>query len=419
MKLEQRDFQNLYGEAPEDFYLRLQETLNGLEEVEMKKRYKASTLLLAAVILVLALAGAGIAASQLDVFHLMDTADPIVPLDGVEEMVAMNLGSSENEYARLTVEQAVFDGQGVMVQCRLTPVDIEHYAMFNDFMQGVSEQYYDFELVPMEFGEGATRTEEDDGTTISISNMNGEQHLLRNDEDIDFPASRAEAMEKDLPVYRENGTIYYADFEDTHIIGRKDGRAMLDWWINMDTNDEHLMQNSSDAQEQEDGSVLFWAEGFTDETISLDEIEVKIQSKVIVDGKDEYPLDDICFTLPKSEGEHVYTLKPVGDGKLERFEFLSGNVVFTKVRGYLKADYRYEEAEDEAMGVTLLLYDANGEAIVTGSGGGTWDPGDEAIHHESMEIQSFDEAPERIWLEVKVIGSDKTLGRIECELVEE
>ena len=59
MNMNQKDFQNIFGDAPEDFRLRLRETLDGLEEKNMKKRYKVSTVLIAAVILILALAGSG------------------------------------------------------------------------------------------------------------------------------------------------------------------------------------------------------------------------------------------------------------------------------------------------------------------------------------------------------------------------
>ena len=32
-------------------------------------------------------------------------------------------------------------------------------------------------------------------------------------------------------------------------------------------------------------------------------------------------------------------------------------------------------------------------------------------------MQSFAVVPETIWLEAKVIGEDKTLGRLECRLI--
>ena len=140
--MNRKDMQRAFGNADDAFRLRLRQTLDGLEEKEMKKKYRLSTVLIAAVILVAVLAGAGIAASRLGIFDFLDTANPIVPLPGAEEMVATNLGTSENEYAVLSVEEAVFDGQGVMVKCRLTPKDAEKYAMFNAFMQGAPDDIY-------------------------------------------------------------------------------------------------------------------------------------------------------------------------------------------------------------------------------------------------------------------------------------
>lgn len=416
MNFKREDFQKIYGDAPADFHLRMCKALDELEETNMNKRYKPFTVLAAAAILALILAGAGIAASQLDIFHLMDTADPIVPLQGAAEMVGMNLGTGENEYAVLTVEQAVFDGQGVMVQCRIAPKDIENYAMLNAFMQEISEEYYDTVVVPVEFGEGAYSTEEQDGTSITISNMNGEQHLLRNGEDVEFPATREEAMAKGLPVYRENGEIYYADLEERKALGRKDGRRMMDWWISMDTDDEMLSENTSDAQEQPDGSVLFWAEGYADEVLDRESIEVRLESQVELDGE-IYELDEIRFQLPKSEAERKFRVQPVNGGKLERFELLQGSVVFTKIRGYMQLDYQYEALDDEIMGVTMDLYDAEGKPITIG---GVSCYGDESnSFHESLEMQSFAEAPETIWIQVRAIDSERILGEIECRLIEE
>ena len=120
--MNREDWKRIYGDVPEDFRLRLRSTLNGLEERKMKKR-KVSVALIAATLILALMAGVGIAASQLKLFRMLDTAEPIVPLEGAEDMVATDLGSSENEYAVLTVEEAVFDGQGLLVQCRLSPRD--------------------------------------------------------------------------------------------------------------------------------------------------------------------------------------------------------------------------------------------------------------------------------------------------------
>ena len=54
--MKQNDWQKLFGEADEDFHLRLLETLNGLEDKKMKKGYKYTTVLIAAVLMVALLA---------------------------------------------------------------------------------------------------------------------------------------------------------------------------------------------------------------------------------------------------------------------------------------------------------------------------------------------------------------------------
>ena len=68
------------------------------------------------------------------------------------------------------------------------------------------------------------------------------------------------------------------------------------------------------------------------------------------------------------------------------------------------------------MGIDFRLYDGDGNRITTGAGNCTEVDG---IWHWNMEMQSFAEIPETIWLEAKVIGEDKTLGRVECRLIEE
>ena len=139
--MKRTDWQNAFGEVPEDFHLRLRSTLDGLEERDMKKRKNYTAILLAAALIVALLAGAGIAASQLGVFHMLDSADPIVPLEGAQELVGTNLGSVENEMVKLTVEEAVFDGQGALVQLRIAPKD-DQYVLFDSMLQDAPEELF-------------------------------------------------------------------------------------------------------------------------------------------------------------------------------------------------------------------------------------------------------------------------------------
>lgn len=408
------DWKNIYGDVPEDFRLRLRETLDGLEENKMKKKYKLSTVLIAAALLIALLAGAGIAASQLGIFDFLDTAQPIVPLQGAEELVATNLGSAENEYAVLTVEEAVFDGQGVLVKCRMTPKDTETYALFDAFMQDAPEDIYIRERVPVEIVGGTHELESESGMQTVI-NENGEQKLLLNGEEVEIPASREAAQEAGLIVYRADGKLWHADFEEFRVRGRRDGKQLLGYWISMDTSDDRLTQNTADVRADGD-SIVWWGSGIASELMDANEIEVRVLGDVVLDDE-MIRMDEIRFMLPKNEAERKYNFTPVGNAFGERFEIENCSLVCTKVRGYMKIEYRYQQAPvGEELGIDFRLYDAEGNRINIG-GGGQWE--ENGLWRWQMEMQSFEEIPETIFLEAKVIGEDKTLGRVECKLVEE
>ena len=140
--MNQKDWQRAYNDTPEDFHLQLIGTLDVLEERKMKKGFKFSAVLIAAVIMALLASGAYVA-SKLGIFHMLThSASPIVPLEGAEEMVVAGLGYTENELVSVTVEEAMFDGQMVLVQFRLRPKNIEQYALFAAFMQDTPEDVY-------------------------------------------------------------------------------------------------------------------------------------------------------------------------------------------------------------------------------------------------------------------------------------
>jgi len=408
------DWKNIYGDAPEDFHLRLRETLDGLEENDMKKRYKLSTVLIAAALIVALLAGAGFAASQLGIFDFLKTANPIVPLTGAEELVATNLGTVENEYAMLTVEEAVFDGQGVLVKCRMTPKDTETYALFDAFMQDAPEDTYIRERVAVEIVGGIHELENESGMQTVI-NENGEQKLLLNGEEVEIPASREAAQEAGLIVYRSDGKLWHADFEEFRVQGRRDGKQLLGYWISMDTSDDRLTQNTADVRVDGD-SIVWWGSGIASEQMDANEIEVRVLGDVVLDDE-MIRMDEICFMLPKNEAERKYNFTPVGNAFGERFEIVNCSLVCTKVRGYMKIEYHYQQAPvGEELGIDFRMYDAEGNRINIG-GGGQWE--ENGLWRWQMEMQSYEEIPETIFLEAKVIGEDKTLGRVECKLVEE
>ena len=356
--MNQKDWRNAYGNAPEDFHLRLVEALDGLEEErDMKKRHKFSTLLIAAVIMAL-LAGGAVAANQSGVFRLLtDRADPILPLQGAEEMVVTNLGFTENDLAALNVEEAVFDGQNILLQLRLSPKDSEHHVMFDWMMQNSPRDLYDVEYI-----------ENEDGST-SV----GE-------------------------------------------IVRLDGKQIIDYWIYTNSMDERISINTFDAEEQEDGGIVFWAKGEADTgaPVDLDALEVEIETVLTLDGEKIW-MEPLTVQVPKVGVLNRVQLIPAGE-QPERVEILSAEIDISKMVGYINVTYRYEQLPEEEMGITFRFYDAEDNEIHSGDGG-NWE--EDGARVWRMEIQPFetDELPEKIWIEAKVIDGDP-LGRVECDVVE-
>jgi len=215
-------------------------------------------------------------------------------------------------------------------------------------------------------------------------------------------------------VYTENGGYFYT-FNEFTVTGRKDGREILEYWVNTSFNDARIEQNGGFAEEQADGSIIWWDSFIADEELDVSELEMRVGADIGM-GKTSYPIEEITIVLPKSEEEWKYNIEPVG-GKTERFEILPGSIIFTKVRGYLELNYTYQENEvSEPNGITFKLYDADGNEIVVGGGKQSVQDG---VYTVKNEMQSFAEMPETIWVEAKVIGGDRTLGRVECRLTAE
>ena len=240
--------------------------------------------------------------------------------------------------------------------------------------------------------------------------------LLLNGAPIEIPGSWDEAQAANIPAYAENGVLYYGDYREFRILGRRDGRKTIDYWVSAYTGGDRLEIDTYNAEGQADGSVLVWASGFAGGELDAEEIEVHLMGEICVEGEDMM-LDEIAFTLPKTDAERRYSIQPEGEGKGERFEILSGSFVFTKVRAYVNLNYSYTQAEKgEEMGIDFQLYDGEGNRITTGAGSCSEVDG---VWQWNMEMQSFEEIPGTIGLEAKVIGDDRTLGRVECRLIPE
>lgn len=414
--MKRTDWQNAFGEVPEDFHLRLRSTLDRLEESDMKKRKNRTVVLLAAALIVALLAGAGIAASKLGVFRILDSADPIVPLEGAQELVGTNLGSVENELAKLTVEEAVFDGQGVLVQMRLAPKD-KNDVMYNAF--ATDSPLVDTRFVPLKIDEGVQEI-----WNWTVVNEKDDKRLLEGEVELEIPASAEEAQERGLPVYMEDGVLYDSTAMGLAPEEPEDGRRLLNYWSAVRVEVEGLSDEAQPMltetgcdEGQEDGSVIIRTSLFAEEPLEAESVRIHCSARVSKGDDEGMDLDEISITLPKGGETRKVRVVPVGEGKGERFEILSGEIIFTRVRGYFDLRYRYQQADSgEEMGIDFRIYDDRGNRITTGSGSGSEADAD-GIWSWNMEMQSFSEIPETIWLEARVIGEDKTLGCVECRLI--
>ena len=349
----------------------------GKEKGKMRKKRR---IVLALALALALLSVTAFAASKLDLFRFMAKArDPIEPLDGAEALVSTDLGSAENELVTLRVEEAVYDGQGVMVLARLAPKDPEQYALHNSFFLDMPEEEYLVEYGPAEVPEGVYPYA---NGTMEIRNGPDERALYVDGEPVELPTDRETANAAGLPVYLD---------------GDSEGAEGLSNGM------------SGNAEAQPDGSVLLWFDAFSDAPLP-ETVEMKLNVSVFLDGE-PFPLEDIAFSLDRAEPERTAAFAPEGDGAIgERVRIRAVNMTVTKVRGYLTIDYEYQAAEGEPMGISFRLYDGEGNEIHTGSGGGMFDA-ETGIYRERQEIQPFDEIPTSLILEAKAIGGE-VLGRI-------
>jgi len=425
-RITQRDLQNMYEPVPKhlaDGVDRILSSLDDREERPIVKKKISVSFVLAAVLIIASMAA--LAAGNLNLFRdMVNMANPILPLEGAEEMIETDLGSVENEYVTVTVEEAIYDGQSVMTLVHITPKDTEKYAMLNAFLQETPEKIYNTETRPVKAPEGGSSWEMD-GNQYEFVNENGVVSFKVNGEETELPADLKTAEDMGLPMYLENGDLYYADQFEFAVTDRKDDREMIDWWAGMiivDENAENAEElgegyessHTMDAEEQPDGSVLVWSDRSAEHSMP-DTIKIKVKSGITVEGQ-EIAMDDLVFEISKAETEKKVTLIPE-DGRInDCIEVLSAEISLTKVRGYLTVDYTYDPEDEEQMGIFMHLRDGDGNPINSGSG---WTKELEDNHYrELLEVQAFEDLPGTFTIEAKAIDGD-VIGRCVCRIVKE
>lgn len=378
-RITRKDLRRLYEPAPQSLYDGIHEALADLPEGKGKKKVKkkiSTGFILAAALLVLT--GGALAARELGVFKMLtNDSTPIVPLEGAADMVETDLGFAENDLVRFTVEEAVYDGQGALVQLRFEPkVDTEKYALMSAALDS-------------SWGWG----------------------------DTEYVVEEEEA----------NGNIRW------HLMGRKDGREQIDCNVKAvltDAEGNQIDFGYWNGERQPDGSLILWStasyEAPLGERVTL-RVEPSVELRVKWDEKtasgewveveedealEPHEINPIDATVKCSTEQRHLALNP--QNRLERVEVLRAGISQSLVRGYMTVEYAYEPLPEELMGINFHLYDAAGKTINESYGSFYEENG---LYYLTVEIQSFDELPETLYLEVNAIDGP-SLGRIECKVSE-
>ena len=361
-----KDFRSAVPDMPLSFARKMDETLERIENMEMKKRKISPRALIICAVLVVTLIGSAIAASEYRVFDFLWHMNP---LEGAEKLVQTNVGSAENEYVRVAIEEAVYDGQGVIMVIRATPLKPDTHPLYSSIADVEDDPVWVYQ-----------RTEYEDGSAM-----------------IEFK-------------------------------GRTDGKEFVTFSVSItvvDENGREIWLDGWDAKTEPDGSVILYADGFSDEKLGETAVlTAKVRSAVCapdMTSKTDLPTEDIIHTMPKTDAVRNYKLIPVSTEDAPHFDLLGGSISFTPVRGYMTIQYAYQEREDEPMGVTMRPCMPDGTEITVGSGEWTM-LGEENgfdIIEELSEIQSYETLPETITFRVKVIGEARYLCDVECKVVAE
>ncbi len=371
--MKKRQWSDIYGETPISFQMKVENTLKRLEEPEMKKRYSFSMILVAAVLIVL-LAGTAVAMGYSHIMEYFERGQ-IQPLDGAEELIQTNFGTQELEETpiQIIIEESVFDGNTAVVQLLISPTNPEEHALLNMGIQDYPESVYDLEITD-----------------------------------------------------RSNGN------QSIRVVRRKDGKEIINYSVSLRQADENAAytfgMDTLDAEELENGSVRVWLEGKVIEGFAN-------QIELIVSGKYDF-LNELSkessmgytysyskeIVLNNPNRTITAKLMPVDNMGGERFEIMSAWLEYSPLIGQLTVEYAYDpDLNNEPMGIEFRLYDADGMRIAARSGSetylGTREDSWELLRLKD-EVQSFEQFPERVYLEAKVIGEDKTLGRVECLVTE-
>ncbi len=182
----------------------------------------------------------------------------------------------------------------------------------------------------------------------------------------------------------------------------------------------HVLVNGADCvgttwQIESDGSMVLFNSSQLDVPENTQSIHVTIQNNL----GGELNLEDIELDLNLCAEQRHAIVQPVGSNQGERFSIVSAELSLNSVLSYLEVEYSYQQASSgEEMGIVLWVYDANGHKIEeVDVSTKIFGPLENGNFRDTIALPYFQELPERLYLEAKVIGDTVKLGRIECQVI--
>ena len=363
----------IYGTAPESFHERLMDALEGTKEREGTRRYRISTALIAAALVVM-MTGAALAAG-IGLFERVNAHEEAKLPDSAKELVQSDLGSISTELFDLAVEEAMTDGQQFFVQVRLTPKNPEEYTLMWDEHPDPDADS-DAYLYGSEEQNGGGLIGRADGKKIVMYNVY-----------ITAPQVLFEPMGGEVHEDGSATLVYegYADEEYTSrslrrlsiscswgVYGEFSKEDALDWW---DWEEKHWLPEQAEA------------------AVSVENIAER----------------------------ETFRMEAAGESENGILQFMSGEIEFSPLRGYYTVRY---DCEDMQSGWTWIWFaDADGQRIESRDGHSIreYDSKQEfAYHEQSGAVQTFDPLPETLILELTdAENAWAVVDRIEVKLIPE
>lgn len=140
--MRQYDWKHAYGQPPSEFHQGLCQTLRTLSEQELSEQEQVSgshakSLLLIAILILALLAGVAFAVNQLNLLKYLYEDQP--PVEDSSAILTNFDTTVSNDMLTVSVEEALFDGKGLILTIRYRLNDAQHYYFGESFVSEGAE----------------------------------------------------------------------------------------------------------------------------------------------------------------------------------------------------------------------------------------------------------------------------------------